>query len=227
MIKNQKTSGSFANKCSIVFGLCVIMGVNEVKPSERFAEITHYNIQAIDNVSSIMRSGLLSYEMASRVNHVSIAMEEVQTRRDSVQIPNGLKLHPYANLYFDPRNPMLSRRRNQNRELCILKFDIRVLDLAGVIVSDKNASSNYAAFYEVEAGLKNIDFNLVYAKYWTDDNYYEECRKKSIKCAEVLVPHSIPYEYVISAAVVNNNAKVRLETIGFDREIIIKPREFF
>lgn len=200
-------------------------------PSERFTEITKqtglYNIQAIDNIPSIMKRGLLSNEKAGKINHVSIAMNEVQERREHVRIPNGLQLHQYANLYFDPRNPMLSRKRSQNEELCILKFDRGVLDLEGVVLSDKNASSDYAAFFTPEAGLEYIDFNLVYARYWTDDDYYIQCRKKSIKCAEVLVPYVIPYEYVVCAAVVSEKAAKRLEDIGFDKEIIIEPRVFF
>ena len=200
-------------------------------PSERFTEITKqtglYNIQAIENIPSIMKRGLLSNERASKISHVSIAMNGVQERREHVRIPNGLKLHQYANLYFDPWNPMLSRKRSQNEEICILKFDRVVLDFEGVIVSDKNASSDYAAFYTPEVGLEHIDFDLVYARYWTDNDYYEQCRKKSIKCAEVLVPYVIPYEYVVCAAVVNERAAESLEDVGFDKEIIIEPRVFF
>lgn len=209
----------------------VIMEVNKMRPSERFTEITGqtglYNIQAIDNVPSIMQRGLLSNERASRISHVSIAMNEVQARRELVRIPNGLKLHPYANLYFDPWNPMLSRKRSQNEEICILKFDRSVLDFEGVILSDKNASSDYAAFYGAEEGLENIDFDLVYARYWTDEDYYEQCRKKSIKCAEILVPYSISFDYVVCTAVVNEDAADRLEAIGFDRDIVVEPRVFF
>lgn len=124
-------------------------------------------------------------------------------------------------------NPMLSRKRSQNEEICILKFDRSVLDFEGVILSDKNASSDYAAFYGAEEGLENIDFDLVYARYWTDEDYYEQCRKKSIKCAEILVPYSISFDYVVCAAVVNEDAADRLEAIGFDRDIVVEPRVFF
>ena len=202
-----------------------------MRPSERFTAITKqtglYNIQAINNIPSIMRRGLLSNEKASRITHISIAMDEVQVRRDLVRIPNGLKLHQYANLYFDPKNPMLSRKRNQNQEICILKFDRAVLDLDGVILSDRNASSDYAAFYSVDAGLENIDFDLVYAKYWTDDDYYEQCRKKSIKCAEVLIPYNIPFDYVVAAAVVNESAAEKLKSIGFNKNIVVMSKMFF
>ena len=205
--------------------------MNKMRSSERFTKITSqtglYNIQAIDNVPSIMQRGLLSNERASKINHVSIAMNEVQARRELVRVPNGLKLHQYANLYFDPWNPMLSRKRSLNEEICILKFDRVVLDFEGVILTDKNASSDYAAFYEVDVGLDSINFDLVYARYWTDADYYEQCRKKSIKCAEVLVPYYIPYDYVLCAAVVNKDAAEKLSATGFDREIIVEPRVFF
>ncbi len=202
-----------------------------MKPSEKFMQITGqnglYNIQAIENIRSIMESGLLSHEDSRTIEHTSIAMKEVQQRRDMVYIPNGLGLHQYANVYFDPRNPMLSARRSENENICILKFDCCILDFDGVVVSDRNASSAYAGFYPPELGLEAIDFKLVYASYWTDDHYYEYLKKKSIKCAEVLVPHQIPYDYVLCAAVVNDDAKQKLEQAGFDRKIMVEPRMFF
>ncbi|KIR03769.1 hypothetical protein P261_02584 [Lachnospiraceae bacterium TWA4] len=202
-----------------------------MRASERFTEITNqtglYNIQAIDNIPSIMKRGLLSNERAKIINHVSIAMNEVQQKRDFIKIPNGLKLHQYANLYFDPWNPMLSLKRNQNQQICILKFDRAVLDMNNVIVSDRNASSAYAAFYTPEIGLENIEFDIVYARYWIDEDHYQQLRKKSIKCAEVLVPYAIPYDFVVCAAVVNKQAAVKLKDIGFDKKIIVEPRVFF
>lgn len=186
-----------------------------------------FNIQVIDNIPSIMRYGLLSNDGAKRIAHTSIAMQEVQDRRDVKNVPNGLPLHKYANLYFDPRNPMLSARRNQNANLCILKIDANILNFRGVVVSDRNASSNYASFYPPLIGIRSLDFNLVYATWWKDEDYYAEMRKKSIKCAEVLVPYEVPYEFIICAAVVNEQAKCRLEAVGFDKEIVVKPELFF
>lgn len=148
-------------------------------------------------------------------------------RRNKVRIPNGLRLHQYANLYFDSWNPMLSSKRSQNESICILKFDKRVLDLEGAIVTDRNASSDYAAFYPSGSGLQFIDFDLVYARYWTDSDHYEMCRKKSIKCAEVLVPHCISYDYVVSAAVFNEEAACSLRKTGFNRDIVVNSHLFF
>ena len=221
----------YANKCSTKLARYVTIEVTRLKPSERFTQLTTqtglFNIQAISNIPSIMQRGLLSNERAKSICHASIAMNEVQERREIVKVPNGLRLHQYANLYFDPRNPMLSRKRDQNEEICILRFSRDVLDLKGVVVSDRNASSDYVAFYPPEMGLEQIDFKLVYAHYWTDEDYYEQLRKKSIKCAEVLVPYVIPFDYVLGAAVVGKDAAEKLKLTGFDREIFVKPELFF
>ena len=202
-----------------------------MRPSELYTKLTSqtglFNIQAIDNIPSIMQYGLLSNKNASRVKHTSIAMQEIQNRRDMVVIPNGMPLHEYANVYFDPKNPMLYKRRGENENICILKFDHSILDFEGVIVSDRNASSSYASFYPPDMGLLEIDFKLVFASDWRDDNQFVYFMKKSIKCAEVLIPYKIPYNYVIGAAVYSEETKRKLENTGFDRKIFVEPRFFF
>ena len=122
---------------------------------------------------------------------------------------------------------MLYKRKNENDRICILKFDILVLDFEGAIVSDRNASSGYASFYPPEIGLEVIDFSLVFATDWTDRDQYAYYRKKSIKCAEVLSPYAIPYNYVLCAAVCSEEAQMRLVNTGFDRRIYVDPGLFF
>ncbi|MBE5839399.1 DUF4433 domain-containing protein [Butyrivibrio sp.] len=202
-----------------------------MKTSELFSKKTGktglYNIQSIDNIPSIMARGLLSNEKASSIEHISIAMQEVQERRDVVYVPNGMPLHKYANLYFDSKNPMLYKKKEENENLCILKFSIKVLDIDGAIVSDSNASSQYASFYSPEDGLERIDFDLVYAKDWTDENRFVYFHKKSVKCAEVLIPYKVPFDYVIGAAVYDKSAEQKLLNMGFDRKIYVDHDCFF
>ena len=82
-------------------------------------------------------------------------------------------------------------------------------------------------FYPPEIGLKEIDFNLVFASDWRDDDLYTYYKKKSIKCAEILIPHSIPYGFVVCAAVCNEEAQTKLKNSGFDRRIFVEPDFFF
>ena len=113
----------------------------------------HY-IAPIENVLSMMSQGILSNRRAAQVLHTSVAMEKVQDRRRNKQIPGARRLHDYANLYFDAHNPMLSKRRDKNDAICVLRIDHAVLNLPGVIVADCNAASDYVRFSTVEIGYR-------------------------------------------------------------------------
>ena len=119
-------------------------------PSRQFYDRTHrksiYNIQPISNIPSVISQGILSYNRAVVLEHVSIAMSDVQNRRNDVTIPQGGPLHSYANAYFDPRNPMMYKRQNMADSLCVLAISASVLDFAGTISSDGNAASQYSRF---------------------------------------------------------------------------------
>lgn len=181
----------------------------------------------IDNIPSVIENGLLSYYNAKSCSHISVALEEVQDRREEVRIPNGGKLHSYANLYFSCRNPMMYRRKDSAEDLCVLAVDTSVLNMDGCILSDQNASTDLVKFYTPEDGLNNIDFNLVFAKYWTCEDYYEQCRRKAIKCAEILVPDCIPYDYIVGAYVLNKESEQKMLDLGFRKKIKIYPTIFF
>ena len=155
---------------------------------------------------SIMKKGILSHALSKNLPHESLAMEEIQSKRKNKQIPGARKLHD-ANLYFDAHNPMLSKRRDRNNQICVLSVDPSVLDLPNVIISDQNASSNYVRFYPVKGGLEAMNKNIIYAPFWLHpDNQLEEWAHKSAKCAEVLVPDRIESKYILSAYVANEIA---------------------
>ena len=186
-----------------------------------------YNIMPIDNISSVINSGILSFNNVKNASHTSVALTPVQERRENVIIPNGGKLHSYANLYFTYHNPMLYRLQDKAESLCILAIDTDVLEIPGCILSDRNASTFLAKFYSPEDGFDCINFNLVYAKDWRDIDTYEYLKKKAIKCAEILVPNCVPYEYITSACVLNDKSKKRLIDSGFNKEIIVNSSVFY
>jgi hypothetical protein len=47
----------------------------------------------LDNIPSVLKHGILSNERVAKLSHRSVAMQEVQERRDVKQVPRGLKLH--------------------------------------------------------------------------------------------------------------------------------------
>jgi hypothetical protein len=200
-----------------------------MKPSELFKRCAKkpglYNIMPIPNIRSVLEYGILSNEQANRILHKSVAMAEVQQRRDNIEVPNGRKLHRYANLYFDARNPMMYAR--QSEDICVLNVMPEILDFDGVVISDRNAASGYARFYEAAEAFSHLDFELIYARDWRDENEFQYRKKKSAKCAEALIPELIMPEFISSAAVKSTADKKRLRELGFKKEIYIYPDLFF
>jgi len=185
-------------------------------------------IAPIANVPLILKYGILSHRLAEKHVHDSVAMQEVQDRRKDKQIPGARLLHEYANLYFDAHNPMLSKRRDQNDTICILRVAHAVLDIPDVIISDRNAASDWAGFYPVAKGLQRIESDRLFARHWThQEDQLEEWRHKSEKCAEVLVPDRVEPRYLSGAYVVNAIALATFQALNIGLSVSINDDIFF
>ncbi|MBU0710655.1 DUF4433 domain-containing protein [bacterium] len=187
-----------------------------------------HNIQPIETIPSILEHGILSHNRAKTIKHKSVASPIIQARRENKQIPNGMKLHDYANLYFDAHNPMLCSIKKQNTEIVIIQLDKKILMVKNVVLCDRNASSDYAAFYPVEIGLEKLNFQMIYNRYWT--NHKDPIllmEHKSIKCAEALIPNCVPPDYISEIIVYNDSVKTRLESMGITLQITVDSSIFF
>lgn len=185
----------------------------------------HY-ITPIENVPSILRHGILSHARAARLQHCSVAMQAMQDRRSKVVVPGtGRKLHQYANLYICARNPMLFKR--QHEQVCVLSISPAVLDLVGVIVTDQNAGSGYVVFWAAPDGLRHVREEWTFADDWRDPDRITYWRKKSAKCAEVLVPDLVPPEYVQHAYVASVEMKERMDAMSTGLEVRVDGHLFF
>jgi hypothetical protein len=109
-------------------------------------------IMPMANIASVLQLGILSYERAAKLPHHSVALQPVQERRDQKQVPGGLKLHHYANLYFHARNPMLYKRLGEAATLCVLQVSVDIFGLPGVVITDCNAASGYARYLAPRSG---------------------------------------------------------------------------
>jgi hypothetical protein len=181
----------------------------------------------IENVPSVLEHGILSFERTTKLPHTTVAMADIQDRRDKKIVPGGLALHRYANLYFDARNPMMFKRRGQATNLCVLTISAEVMKLDGVVLTDQNAASDYVRFLSL-AQIDIIDFDMVFARDWRHrDDPITYWRHKSAKCAEVLVPHSVPPEYLTGAYICNESVRNTLVSKGFNRPVHVNADIFF
>lgn len=157
------------------------------------SQVKHlYNIVHVKNLASVLKDGIICHNQVGNRTVADISDPTIQERRVNVEIPGtGKRLHDYANLYFNPRNAMMYKRKEMHQDLCVVGVAPRILDQANVIISDGNASSDWSKFHQSPDGLASLDASLVMAKYWTDPNYYAYLNKKRSVCAEVLVPDLI------------------------------------
>jgi hypothetical protein len=186
----------------------------------------HY-ITTIRNVPPILSKGILSHKLAKKINHNSVAMEVIQERRKNKIVPGGRPLQDYVNLYIYARNPMLYVLQSRHVDLCILRVSIEILDLPGVIITDRNASSDYARFAPAPKGLFIVDKDLTFAEYWTHPDPFEAMRRKSAKCAEVLVPDRIDPDFITGAYVSCQEANATFEALRVDIPVTINSYLFF
>ena len=70
-----------------------------------------YYITHIDNLPSILERGILSHERIQKegLQPAHIYNTDIVNRRSKKNTPDRKSLWSYANLYFQPRNPMMYR----------------------------------------------------------------------------------------------------------------------
>jgi hypothetical protein len=184
-------------------------------------------IMPIANLGLVMQHGILSYERAAKLPHRSVAMQPVQDRRDQKQVPGGLKLHQYANLYFHARNPMMYVRQPEVPGLCVLRVSIDVLKLEGVAITDQNAASNYVRFYAPQQ-WSLLDFDDIFALDWNHpEDQIRHWRHKSRKCAEVLVPHAVEPRFIFGLYVADETVAAKASAAAPALPSVVNPLLFF
>ena len=152
-----------------------------------------WHMTHIRNVPSIRRSGLLSHQSPklTMINPVDISDPEVQRWRTKQDPYFGLALHDYVPFYINPRNPMLYRRKNIQREICFIELSLDALEDTGFLVSDGNAASPKTQFYNGSWGLQFLSWEVLRADFWTD---FEDGKRKA--CSEILVPNAVDPKFI-------------------------------
>ncbi len=184
-------------------------------------------IMPIENMASVIKHGILSHNKCEKLAHCDISDSQVQEKRKVKEVPNGLKLHDYANLYFCARNPMMYKRQANADNLCVLQISLKVTKQAGVVFTDQNAASRYVKFLSSNEVKQNINFDWVFANDWNDADQIVKWQKSSAKCAEILVPHFVAVRHITGAYVVNRNSQEKLQNQGFNLPISVNSDMFF
>ncbi len=110
-----------------------------------------FYITHIENVPSILQRGILSHSFIES-NHVpfkAIYDEAIVSNRKDKATPDKGSLWEYANVYFQPRNPMMYRvvKEKTTKELAVIGVAPEVLGLPEVLITDGNAANGPTQFY--------------------------------------------------------------------------------
>lgn len=185
----------------------------------------HY-ITSASNLGSILERGILSHDRAARFDHESCANESVQDIRSRKRVPNGSRLHSYANLYFHARNPMMYAI-HERTDLVVVRVSEVVLDIEDTVLADGNAATFGTRFHASPEGLVYLNSALVFAKYWTDESFWPDEEKKRVRNAEVLVPNMVASEYIEGCYVDTRTKRDYCEDLDETLDVTIRREIFF
>jgi O-acetyl-ADP-ribose deacetylase (regulator of RNase III) len=188
-----------------------------------------YYITHINNISSILSKGILSHERveSDRVKHTPIYNPEIVKNRQTKPL-SGKSLWSFANLYFQPRNPMLYQvicEKSPN-EIAILSVKPDILNRSDIFISIGNAASLLSEILPASEGRKSISMirNDLSKEWWSE----EDGSKRKIM-AECLVPDVVPPEFIREIYVANLeiSEKIKATLKDFSIQVIPEPKMFF
>ena len=198
-----------------------------------------YYITHIDNIPSILKLGILSHRLIEeskvkifsffkkKVKYTSIYNEEIISLRKNRKTADNRSLWQYANLYFQPRNPMLYRVvcEQSAENLAVLGIDIKIVKLDGVFVSIGNAAcmeSDLLTVSESKQAIRQLK-DILNCDWWKD----EDGSKRKIM-AECLVPEKVPPNYINEIYVSNDKIAQKIKkSFSNEIQVIPEPKMFF
>ena len=195
-----------------------------------------YYITHVDNIKSILEQGIFSHNKIKNLNikPKSIYDANVISRRENKNLPSGNTLLEYANLYFQPRNPMMYRILHDLgkgnftkgvKSIALLEIKKNILDNSDLdcYVSTGNAATDYSEFLDIPKGLKKIDKVVLNDNAWWNDL----SNGKSKIMAEFLIKDKIPSAYISSVYFGHEDVKKKLSDIKPSINLILDKTKFF
>jgi O-acetyl-ADP-ribose deacetylase (regulator of RNase III) len=202
------------------------MGKRKKKPEIK----SLYYITHIENLPSILSQGILSHRYVEdhNIEYKAIYDAEIVSNRKTKTTPDGRSLWEFANVYFQPRNPMLFRVVHERdlKEIAVLGIQPRVLETSGAYITNGNAANNATEFFDYGSGMEAVSeiWDTIRSEWW---NSVDGSKRKIM--AECLVPGAIPADLIHSVYVANHDVAERARTLLCRPElpIIPEPNMFF
>ena len=187
-----------------------------------------YYITHIGNLPSILSRGILSHARVRTegVQDTTIYLPHLVSKRRERYTSDGKDLWHYANLFFQPRNPMLFKliKSKGKQNLTVLRISNTVFQRQGIFIADGIASNKLTQIYFQSEGLKVLQTQqeMLLSDLWTSWNHSNKVRRQLM--AECLVPDQVEPEdiqrFIVADHNVANSLRVRLSSSDIPKLVV-------
>ncbi len=183
-----------------------------------------YYITHIDNLPSIFQNGILAHQrvLDRGVPFTAIYDTNIVSNRQTRTVLDGKSLWEFANVYFQPRNPMLYRVLHEKdpADLVIIGVRPRVLSESHSYVALGNAASYATEILPSKEGLERIPeiWDIIDAEWW---NAVDGSKRKIM--AEFLVPDSIPPDDIHTVFVASHEVAKKVRKLQLPNSVSVVP----
>ena len=191
-----------------------------------------YYITHIDNLPSILTTGILSHERIriEGIQNRPIYIKHLVHKRRNRSTPTGKNLWHYANLFFQPRNPMLYYviHNEGEQNITVLRVSNVVLQRQGIFVTDGIASNKLTRIYSLSEGLETLQAQqeMLQSDLWTSWSDSDKVRRQLM--AECLVPNQVNpghiQQFIVSDQSIANSLQNRLSVSNFRKCVVASDR---
>lgn len=180
----------------------------------------------VDNLNTVMQRGGMhapNHMPDDGLPYRNTHDPQVQENRAAVNIPVGPggTIHDYVPFYFGYLSPMMLQLKtgqvagyNEGQEpLIYLVSTVQAVESAGIkfAFSDGHGLASYTEWFDDVARLEEVDWTVVYQRYWRGDvNDMDRQRKKQ---AEFLVHRYCPWSLIHEIVVIDTAMQQRVQAI--------------
>ncbi len=183
-----------------------------------------YYISHVDNVPSILRHGILSHQLVQDrgIQCTRIYEAAIVSNRQTKTAPDGKSLWEFANVYFQPRNPMLYRvlHERDTKDLVIVGVRAHVMSSPRAFIALGNAASAATEIVPCAEGRERMSeiWDTINSEWW---NALNGSKRKIM--AECLVPGSIAPDDIHTIFVASHEAADTLRGHHWSSSIPVVP----
>lgn len=155
-----------------------------------------FHMTHVSNLGGILEYGIFSHSIARNQNLMKrdISNPEINAKRKRTESIYNYKIHEYAPLYINPKNPMMEARcKNETlrEEIILIKVSPNILVNQSVLFTDGNAAEESSNFYNNIEDFNKLDWSCLH-----DEYYFNHRDGRRVRCSEVLVYKQIALPYI-------------------------------